>query len=270
MNDKQANMAQQDEKIQEFLSGIKTKLLVMSGKGGVGKSTVAVNLAVTLAEMGHSVGLMDVDFHGPNTLKMLGLEGEKMVTDGQKLVPLKYTDGLQVVSISSLLEDSDTAVIWRGPLKIGVIKQFITDVEWEPCDILVIDSPPGTGDEPLTVAQTIRDAKGVIVTTPQEVSILDVRKSITFCRQVDMHIAGIVENMSGFTCPHCGEKIDIYSSGGGEKAARELNVPFLGSLPFDPGIVIAGDEGKPVPLQDPEGVSGRAFKKIVEAILNGG
>ena len=148
MNDKQANMAQQDEKIQEFLSGIKTKLLVMSGKGGVGKSTVAVNLAVTLAEMGHSVGLMDVDFHGPNTLKMLGLEGEKMVTDGQKLVPLKYTDGLQVVSISSLLEDSDTAVIWRGPLKIGVIKQFITDVEWEPCDILIIDSPPEPGMNP--------------------------------------------------------------------------------------------------------------------------
>lgn len=268
MNNQQAN-AQQDEKIQEFLSNIKTKLLVMSGKGGVGKSTVAVNLAVTLAEMGHSVGLMDVDFHGPNTLKMLGLEGQKMVTDDQKLVPLKYSDNLQVVSISSLLDDSDTAVIWRGPLKIGVVKQFITDVRWEPIDFLVIDSPPGTGDEPLTIAQTIKDAGGVIVTTPQEVSILDVRKSITFCRQVNMHIAGIVENMSGFTCPHCGQKIDIYKSGGGEKAARDLNIPFLGALPFDPAIVSAGDDGRPVPLQNPEGISGQAFKKIVEAILRG-
>ena len=269
MNDKQAKMAQQDEQIQEFLSGVKTKLLVMSGKGGVGKSTVAVNLAVTLAEKGYSVGLMDVDFHGPNTLKMLGLEGEKMLTDDQKLVPLKYTDGLQVVSISSLLDDSDTAVIWRGPLKIGVIKQFITDVRWEPFDVLVIDSPPGTGDEPLTVAQTITDAKGVIVTTPQEVSILDVRKSITFCRQVNMKIAGIIENMSGLICPHCGQRIDIYKSGGGEKAARELNVPFLGSLPFDPNIVIAGDDGKPIPLQDPDGLSGKAFKQVVSAIMDG-
>jgi len=265
----QAKAAEQDEQIQKFLAGIETKLLVMSGKGGVGKSTVAVNLAVTLAEMGHSVGLMDVDFHGPNTLKMLGLEGEKMVTDDQKLVPLTYTDGLQVVSISSLLEDSDTAVIWRGPLKIGVIKQFITDVRWQPCDILIVDSPPGTGDEPLTVAQTIKDAKGVIVTTPQEVSILDVRKSITFCRQVQMHIAGIIENMSGFTCPHCGGHIDIYSSGGGEKAAKELNVPFLGTLPFDPAIVLAGDSGKPVPLQNPDGIAGKAFKKIVEKLLHG-
>lgn len=269
MNNKQEQMAEQDKKIQEFLSGIQTKLLVMSGKGGVGKSTVAVNLAVTLAELGHSVGLMDVDFHGPNTLKMLGLEGEKMVTDGEKLVPLKYNDNLQVVSISSLLEDSDTAVIWRGPLKIGVIKQFITDVEWEPFDVMVIDSPPGTGDEPLTVAQIIKDTRGVIVTTPQEVSILDVRKSITFCRQVNMHIAGIIENMSGLTCPHCGKKIDLYTSGGGEKAARELNVPFLGSLPFDPAIVLAGDTGTPVPLQDPDGVSGKAFKGIVEKILGG-
>lgn len=261
--------AEQDKKIQEFLSGIKTKLLVMSGKGGVGKSTVAVNLAVTLAEMGHKVGLMDVDFHGPNTLKMLGLEGEKMVTENEKLVPLAYGDNLQVVSISSLLDDSDTAVIWRGPLKIGVIKQFITDVRWNPCDILVIDSPPGTGDEPLTVAQTIKDARGVIVTTPQEVSILDVRKSITFCRQVNMNIAGIVENMSGLICPHCGQRIDIYKSGGGEKAARELNLPFLGALPFDPAIVAAGDDGRPVPLQDPDGISGQAFRKVVETLLNG-
>lgn len=270
MTDLKLNTHQEDDRIQEFLAGIKTKLLVMSGKGGVGKSTVAVNLAVTLAEMGHSVGLMDVDFHGPNTLKMLGLEGQKMMTEDQKLVPLKYTDKLQVVSISSLLDDSDTAVIWRGPLKIGVIKQFITDVRWEPMDILVIDSPPGTGDEPLTVAQTIKDAKGVIVTTPQEVSILDVRKSITFCRQVNMGIAGIVENMSGFTCPHCGQKIDIFKSGGGEKAARELNLPFLGSLPFDPAIVVAGDDGTPVPLQDPDGISGQAFRKVVESILNNG
>ncbi|MBN2050169.1 MAG: Mrp/NBP35 family ATP-binding protein, partial [Spirochaetales bacterium] len=213
------------------------------------------------------VGLMDVDFHGPNTLKMLGLEGEKMVTRQEKLIPLKYSENLQVVSISSLLDDSDTAVIWRGPLKIGVIRQFITDVRWDPCDVLIIDSPPGTGDEPLTVAQTIPDAKGIIVTTPQEVSILDVRKSITFCRQVNMTIAGIVENMSGFTCPHCGKNIDLFSSGGGEKAARELNLPFLGALPFDPQIVIAGDKGKPVPLQDPDGPSGKAFRSVVETLL---
>ena len=215
------------------------------------------------------MGLMDVDLHGPNTLKMLGLEGLPMQSDGERIVPLDYHGRLKVVSIASMLENPDSAVIWRGPLKIGVIRQFIADVSWEDLDYLVIDSPPGTGDEPLTVAQTITGAQGIIVTTSQEISLMDIRKSLAFCRQVSMPVAGILENMSGFSCPHCGERIELFKSGGGRKTAEANEVPFLGSIPLDPELVSAGDLGIPYTLDKPDGPASQAFRGFVDTLLAG-
>jgi len=234
----------------------------------VGKSTIAVNLAVALADRGYSVGLMDVDLHGPSTIKMLGLEGEPVETSGQHLMPIPYGEKLKVVSMAALLEDPDTAVIWRGPLKIGAIKQFISDVLWGELDYLFIDSPPGTGDEPLTVAQVVPKARGIIVTTPQEISLLDIRKSVTFCRQVKMPVVGILENMSGLICPHCGERIDLFSSGGGERTALEMGVPFLGKIPIRPEIVVSTDQGQPYILRDEK--AKEDFKSILDILVQGG
>jgi len=266
--DREAERQEQDRRIEEQLSLIKYKYLVMSGKGGVGKSTVAVNLAAAMADKGYSVGLMDVDLHGPSTVKMLGLEGEPVKMSGQSLIPIPYGEHMKVVSMAALLEDRDMAVIWRGPLKIGAIKQFIADVQWGELDYLFIDSPPGTGDEPLTVAQVMKGSQGIIVTTPQEVSLLDIRKSITFCRQVNMPVVGILENMSGFVCPHCGEKIDLFSSGGGERTAGEMGVPFLGKIPIRPEIVTSTDQGQPYVLQDGRGKED--FGGIIEKLIQGG
>lgn len=240
----------------------------MSGKGGVGKSSVAINLAVALAARGYRVGLMDVDLHGPSTIKMLGLESEAMSAEGEDLLPIPYSQNLKVVSMASLLENRDTAVIWRGPLKISAIRQFVSDVRWGDLDYLFVDSPPGTGDEPLTVAQVIPKAHGIIVTTPQEVALLDIRKSITFCRQVGMPVFGIIENMSGLACPHCGKSIELFSSGGGERTAREMGVPFLGRIPLLPEIVVASDEGRPYVQHDQEGEG--PFTPIVDIIVNEG
>jgi len=259
---------EQDQRIAEQLSQIKHTFLVMSGKGGVGKSTIAVNLAVALADRGYSVGLMDVDLHGPSTVKMLGLEGTPVETSGQHLMPIPYGEKLKVVSMAALLEDPDAAVIWRGPLKIGAIKQFISDVLWGELDYLFIDSPPGTGDEPLTVAQVVPKARGIIVTTPQEISLLDIRKSITFCRQVNMPVVGILENMSGLICPHCGERIDLFSSGGGERTALEMGVPFLGKIPIRPEIVVSTDQGQPYILRDEK--AKEDFKSILDILVQGG
>jgi Mrp family chromosome partitioning ATPase len=257
---------EQDQRIKEQLAQIKQTFMIMSGKGGVGKSTVAVNLAAALAERGFSVGLMDVDLHGPSTVKMLGLEGEIVKMDGQRLLPIPYRERMKVVSMASLLEERDAAVIWRGPLKIGAIKQFISDVLWGELDYLFIDSPPGTGDEPLTVAQVVQGAQGLIVTTPQEISLLDIRKSITFCRQVKMPIFGILENMSGFVCPHCGEEIDLFSTGGGERTALEMDVPFLGRIPIRPEIVASTDQGQPYVLRN----GNDDFNPVLEKIIEGG
>ena len=223
LNSQEDQHAVQDAEIRERLSHIKNKILVMSGKGGVGKSSIAAYLAVVLANNGHKVGLLDVDLHGPSIPRMLGVNGSILPSEHPgKVLPVHLMPNLHVLSIETLMgENKDAATIWRGPIKIGVIRQFISDIEWSDLDYLVIDSPPGTGDEPLTVAQTIPDAKALIVTTPQEVSLADVRKSINFCRQVNMAILGIVENMSGFICPHCGERTDLFKAHGGETMAAK-------------------------------------------------
>ena len=239
----QQAQADQDAAIKKTLGGIKNKILVMSGKGGVGKTSTSVNLSIALANKGFNVGIIDVDLHGPDVPRMLGLEGMPEVNENKKLNPLSYSKNLRAISIESFTPNKDDAIIWRGPLKFSAIRQFIGDVDWGNLDFLVIDSPPGTGDEPLTVAQTITDAKAVIVTTPQEVALADVRKSINFCKTVEMEIFGLIENMSGFACPHCDEMIELFGSGGGEKTASQMGVNFLGSIPFDPRMVACGDSG---------------------------
>ena len=236
----------EDPRLQAQLGHIRYKLLVMSGKGGVGKSSVAVYLALGLAKKGYRVGLLDVDLHGPDVPRMLGISGRfKSDAEGQ-LIPHHYNDNLQVVSIECLLHDRDEAVIWRGPLKHNYIHQSISQVNWGELDFLIIDSPPGTGDEPLSVAQTIAGVQAVIVTTPQEISLADVRKAINFCRKVDMPILGLVENMSGLICPHCGREIPLFKQGGGQKTAALTKVPLLANLPFDLRVVESGDLGQPL------------------------
>ena len=260
---------QQDVEIKERLRHIKNKILVMSGKGGVGKSSVAAYLSVALAKRGYRVGLMDVDLHGPSIPRMLGLKGNigPGISEG-KAHPIKYIPNMEVISIEPLMgENKDSATIWRGPLKIGVIRQFIADIDWSDLDYMIIDSPPGTGDEPLTIAQTIPDAKAVIVTTPQEISLADVRKSINFCRQVKMTILGLVENMSGLKCPHCGEMIDIFKTRGGEFTAKKEGLNLLGSLPFELEVVSKGDTGDMSLLDDNTLLITQEFNKIVDKIV---
>ncbi|MBU2497649.1 MAG: P-loop NTPase [Proteobacteria bacterium] len=260
----------QDAEIRETLSHIKHKILVMSGKGGVGKSSVAAYLAVILAGRGFKVGLMDVDLHGPSIPRLLGLKGGVQPSfHPEKAMPVHFSSNLQVISIESLMgENKDLATIWRGPIKIGVIRQFISDMEWPGLDYLIVDSPPGTGDEPLTVAQTIPDAKALIVTTPQEISLADVRKSINFCRHVNMRILGIVENMSGMLCPHCGKEIDLFGTRGGEFLARRENLPLLGKLPLEPEVVRQGDAGSVSGLDGDRLPFSRAFNAMVDKVIN--
>ncbi len=232
-------------KLQERLCRIRRKIVVLSGKGGVGKSTVAVNLAVALRLNGNRVGLLDVDIHGPSIPTMMGLENCTPTGDQGQMVPIDI-DGLKVMSLGFFLRHPDEAVIWRGPLKMGAIKQFLKDVAWGDLDFLIIDSPPGTGDEPLSVCQLIGRLDGaVVVTTPQKVAAVDVRKSITFCRELKVPVIGVVENMSGFVCPHCGTLTPILRSGGGQRIALDMGVPFLGAIPIDPQIALSCDEGLP-------------------------
>ena len=261
-------MEQQDKKLREQLSKIKHKILVMSGKGGVGKSTVAVNVAVGLSLQDLMVGLLDVDLHGPNVPKMLGARDLKLSRkpDG-RLGAIKYSPNLKFLSIEPFLPSEDTAVIWRGPIKHSAIRQFIGDIDWGELDYLVIDAPPGTGDEPLTVAKTMPDAYALVVTTPQEVSLIDVKKAIKFCQKIKLRILGIVENMSGFICPHCGKPVDIFKKGGGQKLADEWGVRFLGRIPIDPRIVDTGDAGKPLIAAYPESTTAKAFEELVRNII---
>jgi Mrp family chromosome partitioning ATPase len=259
---KQDPQAERDQAVRESLDKIKNKLMVMSGKGGVGKTSTSVNLAIALARKGHKVGIMDVDLHGPDVPRMLGMQGLLEMNDHNKLKPMQYSDNLGAVSVESLTQEKDSAIIWRGPIKYSAIQQFISHVEWGALDFLVIDSPPGTGDEPLTVAQTIPDARAVIVTTPQEVSLADVRKSINFCRTVKMEVFGLIENMSGLICPHCDQQIDLFGSGGGEKLAQRFNLPFLGRIPMDPNLVACGDAGISYQEKYPDSLVTKAFEKI--------
>jgi Mrp family chromosome partitioning ATPase len=252
----------------EKLGRIRHKILVLSGKGGVGKSTVAVNIAVALALEGKTVGLLDVDIHGPSVPQLLNLHEAPGPSDGGGIEPLAFGDNLKVMSIGFLLPPGDAPVIWRGPMKMGVIKQFLRDVNWGDLDFLVIDSPPGTGDEPLSICQLVPDAAGaVVVTTPQKLSIVDVKKSIQFCSRLGYKILGVVENMSGFACPHCSKTTDVFRAGGGEEMAREMDVPFLGRIPIDPAVVQAGDEGKPFLYFYSETETGKVFRKVIEPIL---
>ena len=274
---------------------IKRKVMVLSGKGGVGKSTVATGLALCLARRGMRVGLMDIDITGPNVPKMLGIEAAELNVEDGQIHPANGPHGLKVISMAFLLEDPDKPVIWRGPIKLGAIQQFIGDVAWGELDALIIDFPPGTSDEPLTVSQNLPGIDGVvIVTTPQEVALLDSRKSINFAKTLSVPVLGVVENMSGYTIRGTAEPgselsvmgpvgiplqamadeagnwsltLDVFKSGGGAAAAAELDVPFRGSLPFDPGIGRGGEDGVHRIVAEPDGETADSFDSIVDNIL---
>lgn len=259
---------EEETRLQDTLGRIKHIIIVMSGKGGVGKSTVSSNLAAELSNRGYDTGLMDVDITGPNIPKMFGVEDEKLHVEDEMLIPVTVPPSMKLVSMAFLLPDRDSPVMWRGPVKMGAIKQFIEDVNWGDLDYLVVDMPPGTGDEALSIVQLMPKADGmVIVTTPQDVALLDSRKALNFGAETGIPIIGIVENMSGFICPHCGQVTNIFKSGGGEDAARELNVQFLGRIPIEPGVVDSGDSGMPVVLKYPESGSAKALKHIVDRIV---
>jgi Mrp family chromosome partitioning ATPase len=272
-----AKNQQQNESKEEYadrrrlearLCRINHKIAVLSGKGGVGKSTVAVNLATALALSGLRVGLLDIDIHGPSVPTMLGLENETLKGTEGELQPVEF-GGLKVMSLGFLLQNQDDAVIWRGPMKMGVIKQFLTDVNWGDLDYLIIDLPPGTGDEPLSLCQLIQPLdSAVIVTTPQKVAAVDVRKSISFCRRVNVPVLGVVENMSGFVCPKCGELTQILPEGGGRKIATDMNVPFLGAIPMDPGIAQSGDSGKVFIYHSSKTPTGKIMQDIIDQITD--
>ncbi|MCK9266077.1 Mrp/NBP35 family ATP-binding protein [bacterium] len=257
-----------EDNVRERMSKIKHKILVMSGKGGVGKTTVSVNMAYLLASKGNKVGLLDVDLHGPNVVKMLGLEDKELVTNNTEIMPVEAEYGLKVISMASLLKNPDEPVIWRGPLKMGAIKQFLSDVNWGDLDYLIIDSPPGTGDEPLSICQLIENIDGVvIVTTPQDVAIMDSKRAVGFAQKLNIPIIGIIENMSGFTCPHCKKNINIFKKGGAKKTAEYLEVRFLGSISFSPKMVELSDEGIPfTSISEKDSVTNGEFVKIVEKI----
>ncbi len=289
--------------MEKLSSSIKHKIMVMSGKGGVGKSTISTGLALSLAKEGNKVGIMDIDITGPNVPKMFGLQNHRLHVDEGRIHPAEGPFDVKVISMAFLLEEEDTPVVWRGPIKLGAIQQFIGDVEWGNLDYLVIDFPPGTSDEPLTVAQSLQNIDGiVIVTTPQEIALLDSRKSINFAKSLKMNVLGIVENMSGYTVkgttsdadgnmlPNATVKVDgpggklhevitdeegnwqvsldIFKTGGGEKASEDYSVPFLGKIPFDPGIVRSGDDGVHRILAEPEGITAIAFEEIIKQLKN--
>jgi ATP-binding protein involved in chromosome partitioning len=258
----------EDMALQDRMSQIKHKIMVLSGKGGVGKSTVAVNIAVALAVEGKKVGILDADFHGPSIPTLLHLNGKSLKAGENGIEPIAFVEGVKVISIGFFMQEQDKAVIWRGPMKISVIKQLLAEVNWGELDYLIIDFPPGTGDEPLSVAQLIPEADGaIIVTTPQDLSLIDVRKSIDFCRQLKLPVLGVIENMSGLVCPHCEQVIDVFKRGGGEKMAAEMGVPFLGRIPIEPLIVEASDSGKPFIYHYGETKAAQAFNKAVQPLL---
>ena len=257
-----------DEKLQGSLGRIKNKIVILSGKGGVGKSSVATNIAVGLSLAGKKVGLLDVDVHGPSVPRLLSLNERKPETVGDCLQPIQWSQNLSVMSLGFLLPNRDDSVIWRGPIKMSLIRQFLEDVAWGDLDYLVVDCPPGTGDEPISVMQLIgKDAKAVVVTTPQVLAIDDVRRSVNFCRHTGNPVLGIVENMSGFVCPHCRETVDIFNTGGGEKLAAESQIPFLGRIPLDPEMVKAADAGESLLKTRSDSPAVQAINAILQPLL---
>jgi ATP-binding protein involved in chromosome partitioning len=269
-NDQRKQQYEQEQKLKLRLSKIKHKIAIISGKGGVGKSTVTVNLAMAFAMQGHKdkVGILDADIHGPCIPKMLGLKGQTLIGGpGGMLFPVTGKLGIRVVSMDFLLPNDEAPVIWRGPLKMRAIQQFLSDVTWGSLDYLFIDLPPGTGDESLSVMQLIPDMDGVvIVTIPSDVSQAVVRKAVTFARQMGVPIIGVVENMSGFVCPDCGAKVNIFRAGGGKKIAEDLSIPYLGSIPIDPNICIDSDNGVPFVAENKTSPTIEAFAEIVKKI----
>ena len=267
---KKPEKTKEEIRIDANLDRIKHKLIVISGKGGVGKSTVSVNIAYGLAMQGYKVGILDVDIHGPSIAKMLGIEGEKlqMKAKGEFPEPIKVTDNLYALTIATLVENPDDPIIWREPIKITVIKQFMQDIQWPQLDYLIVDSPPGTGDEPLSVVQTLKKVDGsLIVSTPQDIALLDARKTIKFSQKMNVPVLGIIENMSTFVCPHCGEKTDIFAGLGIEKAASDFNIEVLGNIPIDVDIVKSGDSGKAFLKDHETQTSAREFQSIVSKII---
>jgi ATP-binding protein involved in chromosome partitioning len=237
---------------------------VASGKGGVGKSTVAANLAVTLGQLGYKVGLLDSDIYGPSVPMMFGIT-EKPRLNGNRIIPFeKY--GIKVMSLGFILE-TDTPVIWRGPMVMRAIEQMLGDVEWGALDYMILDLPPGTGDAQLTVTQKVPLAGAVIVTTPQDVALIDARKGLAMFKKVNVPVIGIIENMSTFVCPHCGQETDIFKKDGGKKTADLLGTAFLGSIPLDPQIVLGGDAGVPISVSHPRGPHGDAFRRVAESVV---
>jgi len=262
-NDKEEQLKRQTKLLTKNMALIGAKVMVLSNKGGVGKSAVAVNIAVSLSRQRKKIGLLDADIHGPSVVKMLGFEGEKLQMTPEGIAPYRVNPGLCAVSMASFLESPDSPVIWRGPLKMGVLRQFLGEVNWGTLDYLIVDSPPGTGDEPLSICQLVKNLTGaIIVTTPQDIALLDSRKCVNFLRQLSVPIFGIIENMSGLNCPYCGEKIDLFKTGGGEKAAKELNIPFLGRIPFDSRIVETTDRGKPFVEVYPDSEAEKTINRI--------
>jgi Mrp family chromosome partitioning ATPase len=268
MNEQAQKYEQQTERIAERMKQVGHVILVLSGKGGVGKSTVAANLAFALADRGNRVGLIDADLHGPSIPLLTGVSGEMAGGTAEAIDPVAAAPNLDVISIGFLTAERDQPTIWRGPMRGGVLRQFLADVEWGSRDVLVVDLPPGTGDEPLTLAQSIPDPDGaVIVTTPQEASLADCRKAINFAHKVDLRVLGVVENMSGFVCPTCGDRTDVFSTGGGEKMAASMNVPFLGRVPLAAEIVALSDAGKPLIADEAPDAVREAWSEIVDALL---
>jgi Mrp family chromosome partitioning ATPase len=258
-----------DEKIINNMAEVRNKFMVFSGKGGVGKTTVAVNLAYSIMSKGYKVGLLDIDIHGPNVVKMMGLE-DKRLTGSEKIEPIGVFKHMKIMSTASMLETEDSPIIWRGPLKMKLIRQFLEDVNWGKLDFMIIDSPPGTGDEPLSIAQLMPGLNGgIVVTTPQKIAILDAKKSIRFAQQLNIPFIGLVENMSGFICPHCNRRIDIFKTGGGMKLTKEMGIEFLGRIPYDPQVMLSCDDGI-VYLKDHKNgtAAGEAYSHIAKKIIN--
>ena len=262
-------MTEQHELVRSKMNKVQHKIAVISGKGGVGKTVVTVNLAMAFAKHGTSgrVGILDADIHGPCVPKMLGLKGQNLPVGPPGIFPAIGTRGIKVVSMDFLLPNQESPVIWRGPLKMAAIRQFLSDIVWGELDMLFIDLPPGTGDEPLSVMQLLPEMDGVvIVTIPSEVSQDVVRKAVTFARQLNVNVIGIVENMSGFLCPNCGARVDIFKVGGGKRISDELGVPLLGRIPVDPSICEDSDRGLPFIVGHPDSPATEAFTGIVEKI----